>query len=80
MLFPDLVFESQAQEIAFEDIERSDHRCSHCHRRIFGKVYQQGTKYFDSYCWQFRFINRETSDERAKGTEMRHPSEPREST
>jgi hypothetical protein len=71
MLFPELVFESQAQEIAFENDERTDKRCSHCHRRIYGRVHQQGNKYFDAYCWQFRYINKESSDERAKGSEVR---------
>jgi len=71
MIFSELVFESQAMEIAFEYIERSDKRCSHCHRRIVGRVYQQGTKYFDHYCWQFRFINSGDSDEKAKNTELR---------
>jgi len=64
MFFPDMVFDSQAAEIAFENIELSDKRCSHCHRRIMGKVYQQGNRYFDSYCWQFRFINELPVDEK----------------
>lgn len=78
MLFPELVFEAQAQDISFENIERTDKRCSHCHRWIVGKVYQQGTKYFDSYCWQFRFINKGTSDETARSMELRDQLEPKE--
>jgi hypothetical protein len=62
-LFPELVFETQAMEIAQEFIEMSDKRCSHCHRKIYGKVYQSGTNYYDSYCWQFRFINLSPVDE-----------------
>jgi hypothetical protein len=79
MFFQDLVFETQAQEIAFENTERSDKRCSHCHRWIYGKVNQQGAKYYDSYCWQFRFINKDAvSDEKARNSDLRTQLELRE--
>ena len=29
--------------------------CYHCQKRIQGKQYQIDDKFFDAYCWQFRF-------------------------
>jgi len=71
MLFKDMVFESQAVEFAFELVELSDKRCSHCHRMIVGRVYQSGAKYYDSYCWQFRFINANDGDGKEHDPELR---------
>ncbi|MDG6226018.1 MAG: hypothetical protein QCI82_10975 [Candidatus Thermoplasmatota archaeon] len=62
MLFPDLVLGSQAIDIAHEFIQISDKRCSHCHRKIIGNVHQLGNRYYDDYCWQFRFINDNSDD------------------
>lgn len=56
MIFPDLILDSCANEIAHEMIEISNKRCAHCNRRIVGKVYEMAGKYYDSYCWQFRHI------------------------
>ena len=56
MIFPDLIFDTCAIDIAYETIEISDKRCAHCSRKIVGKVYEMGGKYYDSYCWQFRHI------------------------
>lgn len=57
MLFPDIIFSSQVMDIAEEYTQVSDKRCSHCHRKIVGRVHQIGNRYYDDYCWQFRFIN-----------------------
>ena len=56
MIFPDLVCENEALEMAQEVIIVSDKLCSHCNRRITGKVYEMDGKHYDSYCWQFRHI------------------------
>jgi hypothetical protein len=72
MIFGDMIFDSQVMDIAFETIERSDKRCFNCHRRIVGKVYQSGSMYFDSYCWQFRFINQTPEPlEQQRSSELR---------
>ena len=56
MIFPDLVCENEALEAARETVVLSDNLCSHCNRRISGKVYEMDGKFYDSYCWQFRHI------------------------
>ncbi|MGA1820902.1 MAG: hypothetical protein ACMUIG_00080 [Thermoplasmatota archaeon] len=56
MIFPDLISEMEAIETAHETVLLSDILCSHCNRRIKGRVYEMDGKHYDSYCWQFRHI------------------------
>jgi hypothetical protein len=56
MIYPDLIMDNEAMEVSFETLVISDKICSHCNRRITGKVFEMNGKYYDSYCWQFRHI------------------------
>ncbi|MCK5773362.1 MAG: hypothetical protein KAH57_06195 [Thermoplasmata archaeon] len=56
MFFPDPFLDDRAMEILDEAEEISDFRCSHCYMRIRGKVYRDGLKYFDGYCYSLRYI------------------------
>ena len=30
--------------------------CAHCYRAIRGKAFEMNGKYYDRFCWQFRYI------------------------
>ncbi len=40
--------------------------CSHCHRRIEGKVYREKGKYYDSYCFGLRAVIEAGADRRER--------------
>ena len=56
MLFPDSTLEVPVLMRYPEPKKRTGILCSHCHLEIVGNVHQLGNRYFDSYCWQLRFV------------------------
>ena len=71
MHFPDPVLE----EFIKIDIEEPDQGtgilCTHCHREIRGRIHQYNNQYFDSYCWNLRFILKMGDEEEQRKDELR---------
>ena len=63
MFFPDPFLSDRAMEVLDEVEEISNIRCSHCYMKIKGKVYKDGLKYFDGYCYSLRYILKYTENE-----------------
>ena len=40
--------------------KRSGFLCYHCHKEIKGQIYWDDERPYDPYCWQFRFVLRES--------------------
>jgi hypothetical protein len=71
LLFPDPVIDTFSMEGTQESEKGTGILCSHCHREIKGTLRQYNNQYFDSYCWNLRFILKMGDEEEQRKDEMR---------
>ena len=71
LIFPDGCLETVAS-LEMEETERSTGiMCNHCHRMIKGRVHQYNNQFFDSYCWNLRFILRMGDEEEQRKEDLK---------
>jgi hypothetical protein len=57
-----MIHEFTEFELVVEDTDETTFKlsqsiaCAHCYRPIVGKFHRDGDKYYDDYCWQFRYV------------------------
>jgi len=71
LIFPDPILESAVSQEFEETVKSSGILCTHCNMEIKGRVHQYNNQYFDSYCWNLRFILRMGDEEEQRKEELR---------
>lgn len=71
LFFPDPIIE-KAVLSGLEDPEKGTGiLCAHCHKEIKGRLHQYNNQYFDSYCWNLRFILKMGDEEEQRAEDLR---------
>ena len=62
-IFPDTMINSALLSDLYEEWAEAEdipfqipRLCAHCQRFIRGRQYEYKGKYYDAYCWQFRYV------------------------
>jgi len=71
MFFPDPLLDIAAIDQPGETAKGTGILCGHCHTEIKGKLHQYGNQYFDSYCWNLRFILKLGDEKEQKKDELK---------
>ena len=71
LIFPDPVLDEVAADGSEDPNKGTGILCTHCHKEIKGKVHQYNNQYFDSYCWNLRFILKMGDEEEHRSDELR---------
>jgi hypothetical protein len=71
LFFPDPIIEKAVQtDLDFPE-KGTGFLCTHCHREIKGRLHQYNNQYFDTYCWNLRFILKMGDEEEQRTEELR---------
>jgi hypothetical protein len=71
LFFPDPVLNRAMFDQPEDSKKGTGILCSHCHTEIKGRVHQYGNQYFDSYCWNLRFILKMGDEEEQRKDELK---------
>jgi hypothetical protein len=71
LFFPDPLIDKAVQMDLDDPEVGTGILCTHCHKEIKGRLRQYNNQYFDSYCWNLRFILKMGDEEEQRPEERR---------